>query len=425
MLRGITGADFVLHVGGMVSPKADYKPKTTARVNITAAQNIVKAVNAQPNPEKIAVVYIGSVAQTSDRNAPIHWGRTGDPICISVYDHYAITKTIAERVIVEGVPKWVSLRQSGILYGGILKNYDPIMFHVPINGVLEWATVEDSGRVLANVCQEWVPDSFWNEFYNIGSGDSFRLTNYEFECLLLKAISCPKPEKIFSPNWFVTRNFHGQWYADSDKLNDILKFRENITCEEYFKRLGKGVPWFYHLSAICPPFILKHLAMKPLANSKNIGTMWWIKNNEQQRINAFWGGYDNWAKIPSKWSDFEVIRPTKEVNYLDHGYDEQKNELTINDIRGAARFRGGECLSENYSAMSDKLKWRCNCGEEFEASAALILKGGHWCEKCLPAPWNYNEIAKHNPFFAQVWYPLHERTETDSYGADIYENWEK
>lgn len=424
VLRGVTGADIVLHVGGMVSPKADYRPLTTRKVNVSAAENIVRAVNAQPNADHIKVVYIGSVAQTSDRNAPIHWGRTGDPICISVYDHYAITKTIAERIIVEGVKNWVCLRQSGILYPGILKNYDPIMFHVPINGVLEWATVEDSGRLLAKVCEDAVPDSFWRNFYNIGSGDSFRITNYQFEQKLLRTISCPKPEKLFNANWFVLRNFHGQWYADSDRLNDILGFRENITCDEYFTRMRKQVPWYYHLAVIVPAAIIKHLAMKPLAHTKNTGTMWWIKNRDAQRISAFYGSYEKWAAIPN-WDNFDTTPPTKQITLLDHGYDETKSTLNIDDIKQAARFRGGECLSESMGAMSDKLEWQCQFGHRFTASAHLVLKGGHWCEECLPAPWNYNEIAKGNPFFAQVWYPLHEHNETDSYGADIYEHWEQ
>ena len=81
----------------------------------------------------------------------------------------------------------------------IIQGSDPITFHVPLDGVLEWATAEDSGRLLANVCEEEVPDEFWNRFYNISSGPSFRLTNYEFESKLLKAIGCPAPEKIFEP----------------------------------------------------------------------------------------------------------------------------------------------------------------------------------------------------------------------------------
>mgnify|MGYP003300411869 FL=1 len=138
VLSCVDGADYVLHIGGLVSPAADYYPKKTLFTNITAMENIVKAVKAQPDPDKIKVVYIGTVAQTGDRNYPTHWGRTGDPIQISVYDHYAISKTVAEQLLAEsGLRYWVSLRQTGILYPDILKNMDPIMYHVPINGGLE------------------------------------------------------------------------------------------------------------------------------------------------------------------------------------------------------------------------------------------------------------------------------------------------
>ena len=81
------------------------------------------------------------------------------------------------------------MRQSGILYPNILKNMDPIMFHVPINGVLEWCTVEDSGRLMCNLVTEdaagHLGADFWNHFYNIGSGKEYRISNYEFEHLLL------------------------------------------------------------------------------------------------------------------------------------------------------------------------------------------------------------------------------------------------
>ena len=80
VLECVTGSDFVLHVGGLVSPAADYYPKKTIYVNVTAMENIVKAVRAQKYPDSIKVVYIGTVAQTGDRNCPVHWGRTGDPI---------------------------------------------------------------------------------------------------------------------------------------------------------------------------------------------------------------------------------------------------------------------------------------------------------------------------------------------------------
>ena len=53
VLELVTGADYVLHVGGMVSPAADYYPVKTQKTNVTAAQNIVKASKAQPDPDAV------------------------------------------------------------------------------------------------------------------------------------------------------------------------------------------------------------------------------------------------------------------------------------------------------------------------------------------------------------------------------------
>ena len=74
VFRATEGADYVLHIGGLVSPKTDYFPNRTRNTNIIAARNVVKAVLAQPNADDIRVCYVGTVAQTSDRNEPIHWG---------------------------------------------------------------------------------------------------------------------------------------------------------------------------------------------------------------------------------------------------------------------------------------------------------------------------------------------------------------
>lgn len=427
VLECVNGADYVLHVGGLVSPAADYYPKRTLKTNVTAMENIINAVKAQPDPDKVKVVYIGTVAQTGDRNPPVHWGRTGDPIQISVYDHYAISKTIAEGLLADsGLKYWVSLRQTGILYPDILNNMDPIMFHVPINGALEWATVEDSGRLCAKVCNPLVPESFWRRFYNISSGPDYRLTNYEFEELLLDAIGMKGKDnvkKIFDANWFILQNFHGQWYTDADELENILHFRYNVPVKEYFKKLSEKAPFYFKLSGIAPKSTLKSMMMKPIAQSPMYGTQAWVDNNIKDRITAFFGSIEKYEAIGS-WKDFEVVIPDKfEMSYLDHGYDESKpfEELTLKELDKAAEFRGGKCLEKKKpSDMYTPIKWKCACGHEFEMSPNLALKGGHWCPECLPMPWNYDEIAKTNPFFAQVWYAHHSKDESNVYDENIY-----
>ena len=405
--KGVTGADYVLHVGGMVSPKADYYPKETLRVNVTAAENIVNAILEQPNRDEIKVVYIGSVAETSDRNEPLHWGRCGDPVFASAFDYYAVSKIAAERIFADsGLRHWVSLRQSGILYPAILKNFDPIMFHVPIRGVLEWATVEDSGRLLERVCRDSVPDDFWNRFYNISSGPQYRMTNYDFETRVLKAVYCPKPEKIFDANWFALKNFHGQYYLDADILEHYLHFRANIPLDDYFQQMSDSLPKIFRLAKIAPAPIIK-AATRMLAHKKTYGTQYWIKHHDEARINAYFGGIEQWRAIPS-WPHWNLSEPAdvEEARHIEHGYDETKplSQLTWEELQAAAVFRGGRLVSESYSGNpSQQLVWECHDGHRFKASPKLVLEGGHWCADCLSDHWdNFTEVAKHNPFFAQV-----------------------
>lgn len=426
----VDGADYVLHVGGMVSPAADYYPKKTLMTNTAAAENIVKAVKAQPDPDSVKVVYIGTVAETGDRNPPIHWARTGDPIKISIYDHYAISKVKAEAIFAEsGLKYWVSMRQSGILYPAILKNMDPIMYHVTINGVLEWATVEDSGRLLANVCGDDVPENFWRKFYNIGSGKEYRITNYEFEELLLGALGLPSPKLLFDAEWFILQNFHGQWYADSDKLNDILHFRANIPIHQYFEDMAKRVPAYYRACKALPKFMGGVVAkaakpfMKKIAQADIYGTLNWKATQNKDRISAYFGSMDAVKKMKS-WKDFKIERPTEEITLLNHGYDETKpeSEFTIEDMQKAAAFRGGECISETMKKGDwfTPLIWKSARGNTFAMSPNLVLRGGHWCPEELPWPWDYDTEAKINPFFAQVWYPLHGKDENNYYDEKIF-----
>ena len=304
VLAGVNGSDYVLHVGGMVSPAADYFPEKTLKVNVSAAENVANAVLAQPNADDIKVVYVGSVAQYGDRNPPYHWGDVNEPQTPAKYDMYALSKIKAEQIFAQsGIKNWVSLRQSGILYPGILKVVNPTAFHVPVGGVLEWATVEDSGRLLAQVCEDWVPAEFWNQAYNISSGEQYRMTNYEFETRLLEGLGLPGPEKVFEPQWFALKNFHGMWYTDADKLEDYLHFRANVPVDEYFATMKSKLPWFYSLAFLAPAWAVR-LFMKPYAFEKGMGTQWWVKN-DPEKFEAYYGSREAYDAIKS-WDD---VRP--------------------------------------------------------------------------------------------------------------------
>lgn len=356
--RGVGKADIVLHVGGMVSPAADWHPKETIRTNVGSMENIIEAASVRKDSVKI--VYIGSVSQYGHRSVPDHWGQCGDPLTPAYFDAYAYSKTMAERLLLESDLKWwVSLRQTGILHSGLLmKASDPIAFHVPIRGVLEWVTAEDSGRLLERVCRDDVPDSFWGKCYNIGGGAPYRLTNYEFECALLSAMGCPPPQKIFDARWFATGNFHGFWFRDSDALEDILHFRSGVTPGEYFRQMKREMPWYFSLAPLAPAFALK-MFMKRVARTPKLGPMWWIKNDVRPRIEAAWGSREAWEALPS-WSGFDLSRP--------------------DDVNPGAVVSYPDSDTVDPDAI---MSYKCNvCGKGYSMKNRA-RRAGHGCPHCL------------------------------------------
>jgi nucleoside-diphosphate-sugar epimerase len=403
VLQAVDGVDQVLHIGGLVSPLADRIPGLTMKVNAGGARNIVQAIKAQADPDRVKLVYIGTVAQTGHRVAPVHWGRTGDPIKISTYDHYAVSKTQAEAIVAEsGLKHWVSLRQTGIAHTGIWKIFDPIIFHSPFNAVLEWVTVNDAGRLAANSCEDHVPREFWRGFYNISGGESMRVVNHEFAAALSGALGQSDWRVSYQPNWFATRNFHGQWYTDADRLEELVPFRQE-TLGDFVSQLSRSVPFYIKLGAKLAAGAGRK-RLRKLAESEG-GTLHWLAHNDQAHIKAYFGSRELWEQIPTDWDSVELEQPCRVPSFLDHGYDESREMAAwrVDDLRQAAEFRGGSYRSDHAPDPFAPAEWTCAMGHAFSMSPNLMLKGGHWCPSCMTDPATYDEVAKRSPFFAQVW----------------------
>jgi nucleoside-diphosphate-sugar epimerase len=420
VLKAVEGVDYVLHPAAFIAPGADHDPQLADKINIGGTINLINAIKSQKNGgERIKLVYISSVAIYGDRLAPIFWVRTGDPLKPSVYDFYATTKIRAERAVIESdIKNWVSIRQTYIAIPNAMGLMDPIMFHQPIDQHIEMVTAEDAGYGLIQ-CLE-TPDDFWGRVYNMGGGPSCRFVFFQYIERMMKNLGLGDYRKIMERNWFCTRNFHCAWFADSDILNEYLgHWRSSL--EDHYRQVKEAAPWYIKLAKIVPSSIIKNRFTSKMTTGKD-GTMHWIKSNNLGRISAFWGSLEKWEQIPDWNTDMPNI--SEKAYKLDHGYDETKSldELNIEDMRKAAEFRGGECRSSFYKGKNSKLSWRCAFGHEFEATPMLVLKAGHWCPDCLAPPWNYDEIAKRNPFFAQIYYTNHDKYENNFYDEKCYED---
>jgi hypothetical protein len=369
------------------------------------------------------------VAETGDRLQTIHMGRVGDPLKPSVFDFYATCKIAGERSVIEsGLKYWVSLRQTYIAIPDAMSLMDPIMFHQPLDTCIEFNTSRDAGRGLVNCLDVPEQSDFWRRVYNMGGGPSCRIVYQDYLRDMFALLGMGDFRKTLERSWFALRNFHCQYFSDSHVLNEYLH-NWGDSLEDYYQQVLDNLPFSLKLvKAIGRIPGLRTLVqrgaynrMKQMVCSKD-GTLYWYESGNSPRITAFYGSFEKYESI-GNWdggsSPVEIASPKD----LDHGYDETKPVLEMADLKSAAEFRGGTLLSKTWDQdMYLKLKWRCAFEHEFEASPYLVLKTGHWCPECAAPPWRYDEIAKRNPFFAQVWYTNHSEDEDNYYSAECYKD---
>lgn len=434
--RLIAGAEYVVNCASLIPPKSDHDPEGTERSNFLGTKNLVDAIVEAGNTA--AYIHIATVAMYGFRPYPHPWGRVGDPLFSSDYDCYSLQKLKAERYVLErGLKKFVSLRQTAVLHKYMFANNikDGLMYHTVLNSPLEWVTDRDSGVCIKNLVERdrrGELDGFWNKIYNIGGGKNCRDTGYESLDAGF-ALMGSSLKKLFKPNWNATRNFHGVWFYDSDELENFLHFRSE-SIEDFWARMKKKYPYF-KLAKIVPRPLLVKFVFKRLFKNTN-APMYWVKHGKEGYLKAFFGGREAYENIGEDWENFPLLAEGKtaqgEVDYLSlkdkdgakkyllsHGYDETKplDALGFEDLQGAAAFRGGECLTEDYAPgeLYRKLSWKCREGHTFTATPYTVLKGGYWCPCCEPKPWRYGALAD-IPFYGQVYFDSHTPAET----ADVF-----
>lgn len=417
------GIDALLNPMAFIAPAADLDPDTAEAVNVGAVESLIRAVKAEPDgAERIRFVHVGSVAQYGDRLPPRHMIRTGDPMQPSVFDFYATTKIRGERAVVEsGLRRWVSLRQTFITIPEFMTELmDPIFFHLPINTAIEMNTKYDAGRGLVNALDVEPGSDFWGRVYNMAGGPSCRFASLDYVREMFAIAGAADWRGMFERRWFARRNFHCGWFADSQVLEGYLHFWQDDLAahfgqvREYMTRLAAemeaaGTPLPTGAEAI-------RAVMEQMVDAPT-GTRFWREQGFEGRMNAFFGGTAAWDATPGWDAPLPPMPADVEPLLLDHGYDEGKAVLERRDLEEAARFRGGQLVAGDWNGdWRAPLHWEDAAGRRFEASANLVLKAGHWSPFEAAPPWDFDRVARANPFFAQVWHNTHDPSENNFYG---------
>ena len=150
---------------------------------------------------------------------------------------------------------------------------------------------------------------------------------------------------------------------------------------------------------------------------------------------AYFGGKEKYDAIAKDWKHFCLLNENKGENgellsfeglknrenalQIDHFFDIDNANVSLEDLKNVAKAHGGKLLSKNFSGLNDKLEWQNSDGETFEARPYTVLFAGHWMNPTYTQnAWDFDRLAKTDKIYAQVWYDSHEKDEDNFYFYD-------
>lgn len=426
----IEGVGYVVNMAAVIPPHSDQHPERAIECNEVGVKTLVAAIEqATPQPK---FIHISTLALYGNRNEKHMWARVGDPLLISPFDIYSLTKMRGEFAVLESdITTKTVIRQTAMLHENMLSDNmsDGLMFHTCFNAPLEWATAEDSGLLIANILRQDMEQDlgqkFWGKVFNLGGGLANCVTGYDVLNDGFEIIG-GSVQNFFEPRFNATRNFHGVWFYDSKKLDDLFHYQRQTTAD--FWKKFKKTHGILKAGRIVPKSWIKRLAIMGLFKSPN-SVAYWYKHNDEAKLIAYFGSKAEYEKLGKKWDNFHLLKFGKMPDGSDVDYDALRNpqnavlvnigydpegEITFDTLKHIAELHGGKLLSDK-GCLTDRLDWINSDGEQFCAKGTTVL-AGHWYnpsyrEYC----WDFDRLAKTDKIYADVWYDSHAKDEDNYY----------
>lgn len=427
--RFCKGLDYVINMAAVIPPKSDKDKQAAIDCNQTGVYNLVKVIEGMaPQPR---FIHTSTVALYGNRTEAHPYGIVGDPLLVSPFDIYSLTKLRGEfRVLESKIEKFAVLRQSAMLHKYMLMDNisDGLMFHTCFNSPLEWVTASDSGRLIANIIkkdmEEDLTKTFWNRVFNIGAPKENRITGFDTLDDGFKLMG-GSTKKMFKPDYNATRNFHGMWFYDGHKLDDLFHYQTE-TCKDYWRQIGKK-HWYYWFGRLVSQSLISKMVIQSLFKDDN-SIKYWYNHKDLPRMYATFKGMEEYEKIGTDWSTFkllkedpnyEEIRDIEKTKLIDYGFDINKDLSLINedDIKNIASLHGGKVLEE-FKGLYTPIKFVNSDNEEFMMKPYSLICG-HWLNITYKEfKWDFDRLSKKDKIYASIWYDSHDKDEDKLYSFD-------
>ncbi|WP_372747501.1 NAD-dependent epimerase/dehydratase family protein [Litorivivens sp.] len=252
--EALTDVDVVIHLAAIIPPLSETQPELATRVNVTATENLIAAMEARGVRRLIFASSVAVYGKLQDREPPL----TAD----SPYrpdDHYGETKLACEKAIHASSLDWSILRISVAppvevkFIGG---NHDfEMIFDIAVDTRIEYVHPADCALAFANAvaCDEAI-----GKHLLLGGGPSCQCTGKEFNDGILAAYGIPAmPDHVFKKG---TPAFYGD-YLDTEESQRLLQFQRH-SLHESLMHSRKSVGVLYYVIKLFGPLIRTALASR-------------------------------------------------------------------------------------------------------------------------------------------------------------------
>ena len=222
--------DYVIHLAGVMPPLADLNQKLSYEGDYKGTEIIVRVLNFYN--QKCHLLYASS--------ASVYGLQSNNEVSVSTkcnessLGYYAKNKLDSENIIKEKLDNYSIYRLPIVLSNPNDENY--IFMYNP-KSEFEIITDEDAGYMFSRAIDKVKEVN--KKTFNVGGGKNSITTGKKLNNELLKIYGINS--KYIKTKLFIEKNFYTFVFKDSDKLEEILSFR-NDSIDSYFlrqKRKGK------------------------------------------------------------------------------------------------------------------------------------------------------------------------------------------
>ena len=234
---------------------------------------------------------------------------------------------------------------------------------------------------------------------------------------------------FFDPNFNAIRNFHGVWFYDSEKLDELFHYQRQSTAD-FWQQFSKA-HGILKAGKIVPKRLIRKFAIERLLKDPNC-PHYWRKHDDEARMLAYFGGTAVFDSLSKNWEDFPLInegldelgapidyaelKKREKAQLIDIGYDPNA-EVGYEDLAKIAEMHGGKLISKK-GDLYDRLEWENSDGQRFFAKGYTVLCGHWWNPSYESYCWDFDRLAKTDKIYAQLWYDSHTDDENLYYYFD-------